>query len=355
MIFIKILKVIFKSFFKVLLTFFILLILLFIIRPINAKADYSIPFSTNWTAYLNFWRSDLITVPDDSISLYFTTLDTTPVWNWAKVGTSSSGTATAVDVQIVDNRLDLSSYANQDVYVYCYSWYYNRVQPSVINDVSVAWEYSGSEPVQSSQMLEQRYHSVNWGSDQFTKSNSLPLIYSVQHELSDFIPFGATICNSIQVDASTVGGDQLEWRLNLGNSGIDGQTAWLPIGFRMPVEADSIDIHSVQLRMKDPSDPTQYYPLDPSELSLCTVTYGYLEKVYIGLPPGEEVPLTTEDFEIEVPTVDFSEMDTAKIDGYQEYISLLGRIVNDIFSISGLSVVILFLLIFTFIYFLLTG
>lgn len=276
--------------------------MLSVTTPINAHADYSVPFSTEWSAYLSYWRSDLLTVPEDAIALHFTVLDTNGVWNWAKIGTNSNSVANASDVEIIDNRLDLTAFAGQSVYVYCYYWT-NRVNTSVINDVQVAWEYAGNPPDSNNYATEQRYYSVNWGSSQFTKSNSLPLIYSVEHTLDEFTPDGQ--CNSIQVDASTVGGDSLEWRLNLGKSGIDGQTAWLPIGYKMPVEVGSFDLHSVQLRMIDPSDSTQYYPLDPSELSLCTVTYGYVSDVVLQLPHSDyqELPTGSGYEEIQAPTV----------------------------------------------------
>lgn len=279
---------------------------------IDARADYSVPFSTEWSAYLSYWRSDLLTVPNDAIALHFTVLDTDGVWNWAKVGTEPNSVAGATDIQIIDNKLDLTTFAGQSVYVYCYYWT-NRINTSIINDVQVAWEYAGNPPDNNNYATEQRYYSVNWGSSQFTKSNSLPLIYSVEHTLDEFTPEGQ--CNSIQVDASTVGGDALEWRLNLGQSGVDGQTAWLPIGYKMPVEVGSFDLHSVQLRMKDPSDPTQYYPLDPSELSLCTVTYGYTADVVLQLPHGEYQELPT----VEMPTVGEYQLPTMPAVG--EYIS----------------------------------
>jgi len=280
------------------------LLALSVTTSINAYADYTVPISTNWSPNRFFWRTDELTVPNDALSLVFTALDTSPhAWRYARFGTGANAPGNTT-LSIVDNRVDLSAYAGQSGYLFCYyGTNPNNFEYTTINDVSIAWEYAGNPPDNNNYATEQRYYSVNWGSSQFTKSNSLPLIYSVEHTLDEFTPDGQ--CNSIQVDASTVGGDALEWRLNLGQSGIDGQTAWLPIGYKMPVEVGSFDLHSVQLRMKDPADPTQYYPLDPSELSLCTVTYGYTSDVVLQLPHGDyqQVPTGSGYEEIQPPTV----------------------------------------------------
>lgn len=185
------------------------------------------------------------------------------------------------------------------------------VVSSDATSVNVTFTYPGSDPDQGVNATEQRYNNQTFYSADFTKSNSLPLIYTGSLFLSDFTPNGN--CNSIQVDASTVGGDQLEWRLNLGQSGIDGQSAWLPIGFKLPIQIGAFDEHSIQLRMEDPDNPGQYYDLQSSELSMCTVSYGYTVDVYLGIPPGEYQELPTQ----EMPTVNNYELPTMPdISGY---------------------------------------
>lgn len=203
------------------------------------------------------------------------------------------------------------------------------VSSSDVTSCNVTFIYPGSDPEQGVNATEQRYNNQTFYSANFTKSNSLPLIYTQSLFLSDFTPDGK--CNSVQVDASTVGGDQLEWRLNFGQSGIDGQSAWLPIGFRLPVQVGAFDEHSIQLRMRDPDNPDQFYDLQPSELSMCTVSYGYTANVYMGIPPGEyqELPTT------EMPTVGEYQLPT--MPNVDEYVSTPVSLLTTVFNwLSGL-------------------
>ena len=198
------------------------------------------------------------------------------------------------------------------------------VQSLAMNTFTYMLTLPGSDPDLGVKSQEQRYNTNTLYSADFTQSNSLPLIYTGSLFLSDFTPDGN--CNSVQVDASTVGGDQLEWRLNLGQSGIDGQTAWLPIGFKMPIQVGQFDEHSIQLRMPDPDNPGQYYNLQPSELSLCSVTYGYMTDVYMNLQPGEYQELPTE----ELPTMPDYELPT--MPNVAEYVQAPVSILSTVFS-----------------------
>lgn len=193
-----------------------------------------------------------------------------------------------------------------------------------IQNITVDYYINGSDPDLGVKSQEQRYNTTTFYSADFTQSTSLPLIYTGSLFLSDFTPNGN--CNSIQVDASTVGGDRLEWRLNLGQSGIDGQTAWLPIGFKMPIQVGQFEEHSIQLRMEDPDNPGQYYNLQPSELSLCSVTYGYMSDVYMSLQPGEYQELPTQ----EMPTMPNYELPT--MPNVAEYVQAPVSVLSTVFS-----------------------
>lgn len=210
------------------------------------------------------------------------------------------------------------------------------VQALTMDDFTYMLTFPGSDPDQGQTATEQRYNNQTFYSADFTKSNSLPLIYTGSLFLSDFTPNGN--CNSIQVDASTVGGDQLEWRLNLGQSGIDGQSAWLPIGFKLPIQIGAFDEHSIQLRMKDPDNPGQYYDLQPSELSMCTVSYGYSVDIYLGIPPGEYQELPTQ----EMPTINNYELPTMPdISGYVTTpVSIVSMIFTWLTSLPHIAILI---------------
>ena len=285
------------------------LVVLSATNVIDAHADYTIPIDDTYTEYYGAFRYTLV-YPSGSPDIIIspnTIIDSnkkpTQI-NRCKISTDNYSTY-SYQYDFSDSIVHCSGDLKEgSTYYLVFGLGYSQTGFSrcTADSVRLSWLYSGDPPDNNNYATEQRYYSVNWYSGQFTKSNSLPLIYSVEHTLDEFTPEGQ--CNSIQVDASTVGGDKLEWRLNLGQSGIDGQTAWLPIGFKMPVETGSFDLHSVQLRMQDPTDPTQYYPLDPSELSLCVVTYGYTSDVVMQLPHSDyqELPTGSGFEEIQTPT-----------------------------------------------------
>lgn len=312
---------------------------------LTAKADYTrqtVYTSTDFTLYSNNTVLRTPVIPYDFNSTGYVSISVSPALSSsATYALYSSGSNTRTTYFTPDTPLDISQWWNtRNLYIRISS-----TSQDILSVQSITYNiiYSGSDPDLGVKSQEQRYNTNTLYSADFTQSNSLPLIYSGSLFLSDFTPQGN--CNSIQVDASTVGGDQLEWRLNLGQSGIDGQTAWLPIGFKMPIEVGAFDEHSIQLRMRDPDDPTQYYQLQPSELSMCSVTYGYMTDVYLSLPPAEYQTLPTQ----EMPTFESYTVPTAP--DVSQYVTAPASIFTSVFNMfmSSPIAIVITVLIFAFI------
>lgn len=353
----KIIKFILKQFIKCFIFIFVSAICFYCCSHVKAFADYTRDsgITFNYGTTEGFHVSNIILVPENALYLRINditanlSIDRLQYSYGSQIYTGSYSSTVTISN---GSEIDVSAYNGQNFRIRVWSARGNSVNNSIISSSDISFVFSGSDPDLGVKSQEQRYNTTTFYSADFTKSNSLPLIYSGSLFLSDFTPNGN--CNSVQVDASTVGGDQLEWRLNLGQSGIDGQTAWLPIGFKMPLQVNQFDEHSIQLRMKDPDDPTQYYDLDPSELSICSVTYGYMTDVYFSLPPGEEQNVDTTDFGLQVPTMDYSAGDAAQVDGLAQYILAVGECTSAIISFSGMSAFIMLALVITVAYFFLT-
>ena len=329
----KLLKFILKQFIKCFIFLFVSAICFYCCSHVKAHADYTRTITVDFPANSN--RTDII---DISGAISIIPIDYTY---------SSANGPNEFKYSFQSGSYPTGS--NTIIRFRCQRVINGSVQSITMTTFTYQLVLPGSDPDLGVKSQEQRYNTTTFYSADFTKSNSLPLIYTGSLFLSDFTPNGN--CNSIQVDASTVGGDQLEWRINLGQSGIDGQTAWLPIGFKMPIEIGQFDEHSIQLRMIDPNDPTQFYNLDPSELSLCSVTYGYMTDVYFALQPGEEQDVDTTDFGLQVPTMDYSAGDAAQVDGLASYILAIGECTTAIINFSGMSAFIMLMLIITVAYF----
>lgn len=306
---------------------------LILLKSNTAYADYyrDSGFTFNYGTQEGFHVSGIVTVPDNAIYLQVNSITPSDITrlqyahgNQVNTGSYSSPITISGGTQI-----DVSQLQGEQFRVRVWKPQGTGVAQSTMTDSDIVWILPGSDPDLGVKSQEQRYNTTTFYSADFTKSNSLPLIYTGSLYLSDFTPNGN--CNSIQVDASTVGGDQLEWRLNLGQSGIDGQTAWLPIGFKMPIQVNQFSEHSIQLRMPDPDNPGQYYDLQPSELSMCSVTYGYMADVYMSLQPGEYQELPT----VEMPTMPNYELPT--MPNVAEYVQAPVSVLSTVFSwLSGL-------------------
>lgn len=315
------------------------------VPALTAKADYTrqtVYTSTDFTLSSNNTVLRTPVIPYDFNSTGYVSISVSPALSsGASYALYSSASNTRTTYFTPDTPIDISQWwNNRNLYIRISS-----TSQDILSVQSITYNiiYSGSDPDLGVKSQEQRYNTNTLYSADFTQSNSLPLIYSGSLFLSDFTPNGN--CNSIQVDASTVGGNQLEWRLNLGQSGIDGQSAWVPIGFKLPIQVGAFDEHSIQLRMKDPNDPTQYYQLQPSELSMCSVTYGYMTDVYLSLPPAEYQTLPSE----QMPTFPTYTVPTAP--DVSQYVSAPASVLTSIFNMFMASpVAIVFtLLIFAFI------
>lgn len=342
----KLLKFILKQFIKCFIFIFVSAICFYCCSHVKAYANYTRTITVDFPANSN--RTDIIDISGAiSIIPIDYTFSSVNGPNEFKYSFQSGSYPSFSNNFTLNTPISVDS--NTIIRFRCQRVVNGSVQSITMTTFTYQLVLPGSDPDLGVKSQEQRYNTTTFYSSDFTKSNSLPLIYTGSLFLSDFTPNGN--CNSVQVDASTVGGDQLEWRLNLGQSGIDGQTAWLPIGFKMPLQVNQFDEHSIQLRMKDPDNPDQYYNLDPSELSICSVTYGYMTDVYFSLPPGEEQEVDTTDFGIEVPTMDFSGGEVAQVDGLTTYISTIGNITLSILNFSGLNAFVIFMVVVTAVFF----
>ena len=226
------------------------------------------------------------------------------------------------------------------------------VKPSDVTSLNITINYIGSDPDIGTASYEQRYNTDYIYSDSFTRSLTERVIFTRWYP-DDLFPN----MNSIEVNGSTVGNDQLQFRISyISNGVIIGSSAWFDSGFKMPI-SDQVeyDYLSIALRLPDENDSTGLYDLQPSELDLCVVTVGYRTKVYMSLEPADEIPLTTQDFSIEVPTIDYDELDTANINGFDDYITVIAQATSGLLSASGIMPFAIFLFVLSVIFFFLVG
>lgn len=221
-----------------------------------------------------------------------------------------------------------------------------------VTGVTITMNYSGNDPDIGTASYEQRYNTDYIYSGSFTRSLTERVIFTRWYP-DDLYPN----MNSIEVNGSTVGNDQLQFRISYFSNGvIIGSSAWFDSGFKMPI-SDQVeyDYLSIGLRLPDENDPTGLYDLQPSELDLCVVTVGYRTKVYMSLEPADEIPLTTQDYSIEVPTIDYNDLDTANINGFDDYITVIAQATSGLLSASGIMPFAIFLFVLSVIFFFLVG
>lgn len=223
---------------------------------------------------------------------------------------------------------------------------------SAITSITYSVVYPGSDPDIGTASYEQRYNTDYLYSGSFTRSLTERVIFARWYP-DDLFPN----MNSIEVNGSTVGNNQLQFRISyISNGVIIGSSAWFDSGFKMPI-SDQVeyDYLSIGLRLPDENDPTGFYDLQPSELDLCVVTVGYRTKVYMSLEPADQIPLTTQDFSIEVPTIDYDDLDTANINGFDDYITVIAQATSGLLSASGIMPFVIFLFVLSVIFFFLVG
>lgn len=353
----KLFKFIFKQIIKCFIIFFVSSLCFYCCSHVKAFADYAHDsgITFNYGTTEGFHVSSTVVVPDNALYLRINditanfTIDRLQYSYGSMVNTGSYSST----VNITNgSEIDVSAYQGQNFRIRVWSARGSSYNSSIISSSDISFVFAGSDPDLGTASYEQRYNTDYVYSSSFTQSLTERVIFCHWYP-DDLFPN----MNSIEVNASTVGNNQLQFRIGYISNGVRiGSSAWFDSGFKMPI-SDQVeyDYLSIGLRLPDPDDPTGFYDLQVSELDMCNITVGYRTKVYMSLEPAEEIPLTTQDFSIEVPTIDFNDLDTANINGFDDYITIIAQSTSGLLSASGILPFAIFLFVLSVIFFFLVG
>lgn len=311
---------------------------------LTAKADYSVPVDLGFETGVNmgFHYIQPVTVPDGALYLRVNSIIADNMLDRYQLSTTNVGYTSATNISAYPVDIDMTNYQGSTLYARFFHHQGTGVGNSIISSYDAEWVFPGDAPDNTNVMSEDK--QITQYVYDFTQDISFPAHDFFHFYLDGDLADIADKVYAIEVRGSTVGGNQLSWRLSYAYNGYINTTgAWIDPGSgwfsgKLPLDrSHPYDYWSIGLRLLN-DDGTEYTPLLPSEIEYVAVTLHYKETVYLQIPPGEYQTLPT----TEMPTLQtFTVPALSDTSGYLAMpMDLTTRIFNWVNTIDGFPVLL---------------